>query len=224
MWVLDAWKNAEKITYQIIWEEVKDASNVIDYDIHDEITIDNSSVLNANNDTTTGMATVIPWVNAPKLKLSTSIYVDKLEIPSVWATLYNDYSFYRPDNASIYWRNFTVTDARWNWEITYYDSPKWTNRSWMKVPYEWTYQLDVIYPEGWTWFGYTVEFRTPNWWWSADTVWKTFVWPRNTSTQTESFKRDFAKWEVFWVFCKMDRSSSTPLSAGASITIVMTKL
>lgn len=224
MWVLDARKNAEKITYQIIWKDIKDASNVIDYDIHDEITIDNSSVLNANNDTTTGMATVIPWVNAPKLKLSTSIYVDKLEIPSVWATLSQSYGFYRPTDASIYWRNFTITDARWNWEITYYDSPQWIQRSWMKIPYEWTYQLDVTYPTWWTWFGFTVEFRTPNWWWSADTVWKTFVWPRNNLTQTESFKRDFSKWEVFWVLCKMDRWSSTPLSAGAWITIVMTKL
>jgi hypothetical protein len=33
---------------------------VVDYDIHDEITKDTSSVINANNDTTTGMATVIP--------------------------------------------------------------------------------------------------------------------------------------------------------------------
>lgn len=75
--VLEAWENAEKITYPVVWEEAKEASNVVDYDIHNEITTDTSAVFNANNDTTTGMATVIPWVNAPKLIAETSI---------VWST------------------------------------------------------------------------------------------------------------------------------------------
>ena len=76
MWVLDAWKDAEKVWYPVIWEVVKDASDVIDYDIREEQTIDQSSVVNANNDTTTGMANVIPWINAPKLIASTSIIWD----------------------------------------------------------------------------------------------------------------------------------------------------
>lgn len=71
--VVEARKDAETVWYNIVWEEVKDASNVVDYDIHSEVTVDTSSVLNANNDTTTGMATVIPWVNAPKLIAETSI-------------------------------------------------------------------------------------------------------------------------------------------------------
>lgn len=74
--VLEARKNAEEIWYSVIWEKEKDVSNVIDYDIHDEITKDTSSAINANNDTTTGMATVIPWINAPKLIASTSIIWD----------------------------------------------------------------------------------------------------------------------------------------------------
>lgn len=74
MWVLDARKDAEKVWFPVVWEENKDTSNTIDYDIHEEITIDTSSIFNANNDTTTGMATVIPWVNAPKLLEGTSIY------------------------------------------------------------------------------------------------------------------------------------------------------
>lgn len=65
--------NAEKVGYPVVWEEVKDASNVIDYQINEEITKDTSWEINANNDTTTGMATVIPWVNAPKLLAETSI-------------------------------------------------------------------------------------------------------------------------------------------------------
>lgn len=74
MWVLEAWQDAEKVWYPVVWEEKKDPSNVVDYDIHEEITKDASNVINANNDTTTGMATVIPWINAPKLKEETSIY------------------------------------------------------------------------------------------------------------------------------------------------------
>lgn len=73
MWVLEAWKDAEKVWFPVVWETEKDASNVVDYNIHEEITKDASSVINANNDTTTGMATVIPWINAPKLIASTSI-------------------------------------------------------------------------------------------------------------------------------------------------------
>ena len=38
--------------------------NVIDYDIENEETKDTSAVINANNQTTTGMANVIPWINA----------------------------------------------------------------------------------------------------------------------------------------------------------------
>ena len=74
--VLEARYKAEKIWYPVVWEKTKDASNVIDYNINGEITKDISSVINANNETTTGMANVIPWVNAPKLIASTSIIWD----------------------------------------------------------------------------------------------------------------------------------------------------
>jgi hypothetical protein len=74
--VLEARYKAEKIEFPVVWEKEKDASNVIDYNINGEITKDISSVINANNETTTGMANVIPWVNAPKLIASTSIIWD----------------------------------------------------------------------------------------------------------------------------------------------------
>ena len=76
MWVLSERENAEKVGYPVVWEEIKDASNVIDYQINEEITKDASGVINANNQTTTGMATVIPWINAPKLIAETSIIWD----------------------------------------------------------------------------------------------------------------------------------------------------
>ena len=71
--VLEARENAEEIWYSLVWEETKEASNVVDYNINPEITKDASSAVNANNDTTTGMANVIPWINAPKLIADTSI-------------------------------------------------------------------------------------------------------------------------------------------------------
>lgn len=63
----------EEIDYAIVWEEEKEASNVIDYNIREEQTKDTFAEENANNQTTTGMATVIPWVNAPKLVWETSV-------------------------------------------------------------------------------------------------------------------------------------------------------
>lgn len=74
--VLQARYKAEEVWYAVVGEKEKELPNVIDYNIKPEITKDASSVVNANNDTTTGMANVIPWVNAPKLIADTSI-IDK---------------------------------------------------------------------------------------------------------------------------------------------------
>lgn len=64
---------AAEIWYPVVWQEIKDPSNVIDYNINQEQTKDASSITNANNQTTTWLATVVPWINAPKLKAETSI-------------------------------------------------------------------------------------------------------------------------------------------------------
>lgn len=71
--VLQARYKAEEVWYAVVGEKEKELPNVIDYNIKPEITKDASSVVNANNDTTTGMADVIPWINAPKLIADTSI-------------------------------------------------------------------------------------------------------------------------------------------------------
>ena len=70
---LEAWYKAEKVEFPEVWKAPKESSEVIDYNINEEITKDASAAFNANNDTTTGMATVIPWINAPKLLAETSI-------------------------------------------------------------------------------------------------------------------------------------------------------
>lgn len=71
--VLQARYKAEEVWYAVVGEKEKELPNVIDYNIKPEITKDTSAVENANNDTTTGMADVIPWINAPKLRAETSI-------------------------------------------------------------------------------------------------------------------------------------------------------
>lgn len=63
----------EEIWYWIIGAEEKLPDNVIGYNINEEITKDASNVINANNQTTTGMAWLIYWVNAPKLLAKTSV-------------------------------------------------------------------------------------------------------------------------------------------------------
>lgn len=75
--VLQARYKAEEVWYAVVGEKEKELPNVIDYNIKPEITKDASAVENANNDTTTGMADVIPWINAPKLLESTSVICDK---------------------------------------------------------------------------------------------------------------------------------------------------
>lgn len=67
---------AEVVDYSVVWEEEKQQSNVVDYNIREEQTKDVSNMENANNQTTTGMANVIPWINAPKLIAETSIIWD----------------------------------------------------------------------------------------------------------------------------------------------------
>ncbi len=145
MWLLDARANAEKITYPVVWEKVKDPDNVIDYDIRDEQTKDVSAEINANNQTTTGMATVIPWVNAPKLLESTSI----ISAPRPWyikatANWSWDAAYEPWRQQTIEW--YTLTDEVWNMKYKVI----WNYGSEILIPADWAYQLDITYPEDWS--------------------------------------------------------------------------
>lgn len=145
MWVLEARKDAEKIWYPVVWEEIKDASNVIDYDIREEETKDTSAMINANNQTTTGMATVIPWINAPKLIESTSI----ISSPRPWyirATF--DWNW---DGAHIPWTRLIIQRYQISWQVW---APQytitWAADTRIVIPAAWVYQIDITYPEDWS--------------------------------------------------------------------------
>lgn len=226
MGVLEARADAEKVWYSIIWEETKENSNVIDYNIQEEITKDKSTISNANNDTTTGMATIIPWVNAHKLKLSTSIYVDKLDIPTVNQILYwRGENIHRPNETSTRISSAFVTQASyWTEEITYYASPQWILYSWLKIPVAWYYQLYARYDYSSSSFGWTYQWRTPKWWWSKDVIRHTYSTQRNSNYEYETITRYFEKGELFFIWVTMDRSSSTQITTSPDILIEVKKL
>lgn len=134
--VLEARANAEKIGYPVVWEEVKDASNIIDYNIRPEQTKDISYEINANNQTTTGMATIIPWINAPKLINTTSIYSAKYAAATasqtIQITMTSDYP------TTFYYREFTLSDVSWG--LTY---QQWD--VWLIIPKTWLYMISTTY-------------------------------------------------------------------------------
>ena len=149
MWVLDARKDAEKVWFPIVWEAEKDQSNVVDYDIHWEITIDTSSVFNANNDTTTGMATVIPWVNAPRLLESTSIYRNVAN--KTWYVKTSASVSIRIDQWDVLtWlvRPVTIQDQWWAYTYSIWNYFNWyieVPEACVVFPASWVYQIECTY-------------------------------------------------------------------------------
>lgn len=158
--VLEARYKAEKIWYPIIWERAKESSDVIDYNIQEEITKDASSVVNANNDTTTGMATVIPWVNAPKLIAKTSI---------IWIDFNAWYVWW----VKLGLRTLATNNIPWNSDLYVYldnlasESDKWwpydfkfVAWKWLVIPSQWTYKLEcTFYSTWWRSSGYEADYQ-----------------------------------------------------------------
>lgn len=207
--VLEAWQDAEKVWFPIIWEERKDPSNVVDYDIHDEITKDTSSVINANNDTTTGMANVIPWINAPKLIASTSIIGWWLSWGSAWANLAASISI-EADYAETITREsktFTITSEVWDLQYT-----QWTN--WIIIPKTATYYMQINYPKWASVFQIKTDIMQDN-----DIV-HTYNWPRSSSgDQSDFFFASLTKWKSLWAKYTITTSDNITWSRSISINI-----
>lgn len=195
MWVLDARANAEKITYPVIWEETKDASNVIDYNINEEITTNASSVFNANNDTTTGLATVIPWVNAPKLIQSTSIYQNTDSL-SWGASLSWQINLIYPWDTSWNMRSWTISDTYWN--IVFNIKSDDTLWNWLVIPVSWWYEISATYPIWASSFSVDVTFRISKGWYWNDIDIHTYIGKYSTTTFEETFRYAFNAWDVLY--------------------------
>lgn len=127
MWFLDARVDAEKVWFPVVWEDIKEASNVIDYNLREEQTKDTFAVDNANNQTTTGMANVIPWINAPKLLASTSII-------GRWSLL---------ASTAEYWISTSPWTSMTKYDLESLSSPWWdlTEESWDVYVSSWTYLI-----------------------------------------------------------------------------------
>lgn len=130
--VISARYKAEEVWYWIIGEEKK-LPNEIWYNINWEITKDAAAVENANNQTTTGMANQIPWINEPKLKADTSIYWIWWwgSLSSYWFFYYNS-----PDRISSFERIVNWTEVQQSGWYT-----MWTY--WIKVPNAWLYFVNL---------------------------------------------------------------------------------
>ena len=145
--VLEARENAEKVWYPIIWEDAKEAGNVIDYDIHDEITIDKSSIFNANNNTTTGMANVIPWVNSPKLIEWTSIY-NNVWGKTAFARMYWEMMLYVTGTKTGILNPQEIQSQDWAYKYkiwNYFDWYSRTPNSCLIIPAAWVYVVTCTY-------------------------------------------------------------------------------
>lgn len=208
--MLEAWEWAEKIWFPVVWETEKDASNVIDYDVHDEITKDTSSVINANNDTTTGMANVIPWVNAPKLIASTSI---------IWAWWWGGgtsvlSAILVPIRYFNTWQNqqlttwIEITNEGWAW----FTDNSWTVSVWKA----WIYAIHIEIPYV---FGSSAFYKQIR-------ILKNWVTLLTSSTKldetsTEDITVWLANWDEFTFYCELSTTSWASLNG--NMTLLFTK-
>ena len=199
--VLEARYKAEKIEYPVVWEDTKDASNVIDYNINKEITVDTNAVFNANNQTTTGMATLTPWVNIPRLLQNTSIYKNWVQ-PMLWAKLSFSQMLYYPYGETGSIETATITDKYGSINI-YNKTSSLPKFNWVAVSASWWYQMNITYAHGGTeLYNVTTEIRTANWY-----VWdETIVSYKSTTTAptTEAINVYLSAWRAFYVFNRLE--------------------
>ena len=218
MWVLEARKDAEKIWFPVVWEDGKDASNVIDYNINKEITTEASSVFNANNDTTTGMATVIPWVNAPKLLQNTSIY-QNWDWNVWWITATNTIILRNPWEITWYIRSWNLSNSYWNLDFKNKSDGIW---SWLVVPKSWWYEVSMTCPN-WSWvFAIDVTLSITRWYWQSETI-ISHIWEFNSDAPVVTVNYKFDAWDTIYAFLAL-KTSTPNLTADPVVTFTITKL
>lgn len=224
MWVLEARYKAEKVWYPVIWEETKEASGVIDYNINEEITVNTTAVINANNDTTTGMATIIPWVNAPKLIETTSIYSNKQAL--VWGVLMTwqkELSY--PDDNSWALRTWTLSDEWGNIKFkikTDWNPSQW---NWFQFPVSWWYDLYIDYPIGASTFAIDVDLYLSKWWFGNDILLLSYTGVRDNNHYPTNFRYNFQAGDVIFVIETLRYyGSASSFTSNREWTIQVTKL
>lgn len=207
--VLEAREGSESIWFPVVWEDIKDASNVIDYNINKEITVNTTALWTANNDTTTWMATMIPWVNEHKLFEKTSIIKQKELYWSISVT--ESHSGSLPDDWYQLFDNFTTSSE--SGDVKYLN----TAWEWIKIPVNWYYSIYISYPTRWSSFTWDVYIRCKKTLWAPyDNIHKHTV-ASNWETET------ITAWLLWGAYVYVS-AEAVPMSAIATIypTISMT--
>lgn len=220
--VLEARHKAEKIWYPVIWEKTKGNPDVVDYNINEEITTDASAVSNANNNTTTGMATVIPWVNAPMLLEKTSIYQN-----SVWlawgVSAKNTKSLSYPNSAEWWSRVRTIVNQYGNIWFKVVNEPSWWE--WLEILNSWRYKIETIYPVASSTFALDISLRIAKWGGGQDIHILDYEWPYNNTQNSDTIEYFLNAWDRLYVYWEMDYIwSSTSFSGDFTLDLTITKL
>ena len=225
--MLEAWEKAEKIWYQYIWEEIREPSNIVEYNINKEITKDASNVINANNDTTTWMATLIYGVNAPKLLEKTSVYRNTVIQWSSTLTFNN--VLQRPDDSSWRIRSATIVKNYGNIDFTNKEVETYNTNwaqvywyNWVVIPITWGYEITINCPYIYTGATNSTETRLYKWNGSAS---GTLIFSKVVTSvywYTETFNYSFEAWDTIYVWNEFISNVSSPIEVTATTTINMT--
>ena len=223
MWVLEARKDAEKIWFPVVWETTKDSSDVVDYNIREEQTIEQSSVFDANNNTTTWMANVIPWVNTPKLIESTSIYNN---VPNKTAYVKGSWSW----ETNVWWvhtwqlRPLSIGEQWWAYEYKLWNYFNWyteTTDSCIIIPASWVYEVTCTY-----YSSVNVFYRNYDIYLNLDKIYHlqndSYYSQTGSAYPTETFYMNANKGDQFAIMYYLDNWA--PQLTWYSVSFVMTKL
>lgn len=199
---------AQEIWYPVVWQEIKYPPNVIDYNINQEQTKDTSSITNANNQTTTWLANVIPWVNAPKLRAETSI-----SWISAWTsiTMMSNVSVPIRYNSSWEYKQLdswiTILNEWWAW----FTEASWTVYVWRKWIYNITVNIPFVFSS--SWYNKTITIKN-NW----SSIFQAITALNENKTFTFNFGLN--KEDQLTFFCQVSGSSWALLDWTMSIIFV----
>lgn len=203
----------ETIWYPVVWEKEKLADNVIGYNIREEQSISDYSVLTWASSVSNWQATLVYWVNAPKIIADTSIVWDLWWFKPIWAKIEWSWDgISRPTDTLINLKYQTISEQYWDDGFTKFT---WADiyTSWILIPATWTYEIDAIYNTASSTFGWRYDYKKALWGWSASPTIHSFTWPYSSSQSlyVETFRIVLEEWDVIRMVANVLRTSSTPL-------------
>ena len=203
----------EIIWYPVVWEKEKTADNVIGYSIREEQSVLDYSVLNGASFVSNWEATLIYWVNAPKIISDTSI-VERAKRELSWCSIaWNFWYVYLSaySNETTY-ATYTISDIVWDYV---FETTTYWWYSWVKIPMWWECEITASYIK---WFAEpTMDFVfLINW----EAVHDHLV-NRNAEAYTETFTLDIPSWAIFQMRCRSVNNTQYNLWFTPTISLVL---